>query len=191
MLIRRIDRVCGSFDDARAVFEKLLGQQPNSTSETTSISSSRLSSESWLRTVFRELSDSDLSRFSGVGLVFYSQRDGLPIQPMVPLEHQPKLPTHTIEESIELLKHVSHQESACHDGFHMVNSATHAITEVSQFLTPPIPLTPLLLDRAVGARFMSAALASLLPAVELTAIYSGGRFATMFRKGVEERIDLG
>lgn len=139
--------------------------------------------ESWLVSVLGVIDASSGSDFAGLGLVFYTGRAALPVHPLVHSECESRLPTKSLQESMQLLAIISRSTSDCHDGFHLIDVETLSITDVSQFLSPPIPSMPLTVDRVTGARHMAARLASLLPGVQLTAVYTLRGEATLYEHG--------
>ncbi len=91
---------------------------------------------------------------------------------------------------MQLLIRISRNTSDCHDGFHLIDAESLFITDVSQFLSPPIPSTSLTMERVTGARHMAARLASLLPGVQLSAVYTLGGEATLYERGEARTIQI-
>lgn len=146
--------------------------------------------ESWLVSVLGSIDARDRSRFSGVGLLFYTNRHALPVHALAHPDCETQLPTKSERESARLLARCSRHTSDCHDGFHLVDAETLFITDVSQFLSPPIPPEPLALEGARGARHMAARLASLLPAVKMAAVYTLSGEATLYERGNSTAIQI-
>lgn len=146
--------------------------------------------ESWLVSVLGAIDASNRSDFAGLGLVFYTDRGSLPVHSLVRSDCQSRLPIETLQEAIQLFARISRQTSECHDGFHLVDAETLFVTDVSQFLSPPIPFKPLKVERFSGARHMAARLASLLPGVPLTAVYTLGGEATLYERGEARAIQI-
>lgn len=147
--------------------------------------------EEWLRTVLRLLQSDFPDRFSGLGIVFYTPPLNLPVAPMVPPDQLPQFPTGNAKEAALLLRTLSDSASPMHDGFHLVDAQTLAITHVCQFFAPPIPnnLPISMPQHPVGARYMAALLGSLLPSVVITAVF-GRDGATAFEKGIPRDFDI-
>jgi hypothetical protein len=146
--------------------------------------------ESWLLSVLGEIRAHCHDDFSGIGLVFYTDRKSLPVHPLVPHRDEPKLPVRTVQASIELFTSIARRTSIYHDGFHLIDAKTLSITDVSQFLSPPIPEEPLVLERHGGARHMAARLGSLLSSVPLTAVWTAGDDATLYERGIERPLRI-
>lgn len=89
-----------------------------------------------------------------------------------------------------LLVNISRRDSVCHDGFHLVQATTLAITDVSQFLSPPIPAKPLPLEQPGGARHMAARLASLLPSVALAAVFTSPSEVMVYQEAHRHRLSI-
>lgn len=123
--------------------------------------------ERWLLCVLKGVLAQRPADFAGLGLLFYTA----------------PLPAKTLEESIELFADIARRNSVCHDGFHLVQAKTRFVTDVSQFLSPPIRPLPLAIERVSGARHMAARLASFLPAVALAAICTSESEALLYERG--------
>jgi hypothetical protein len=139
--------------------------------------------ESWIRSVVGVIHARKFGDFAGLGLVFYTDRSSLPVHPLVSPDCQPTLPITSLHECGEVLAQISRRNSICHDGFHLVRADTLVITDVSQFLSPPIPSKPLTVARPGGARHMAARLTSLLSSVPLTIVCTSTREATLYENG--------
>jgi hypothetical protein len=88
------------------------------------------------------------------------------------------------------LSQISRRSSPCHDGFHLVSSSTHSITDISQFFSPPIPAVQLEPEYATGARHMAARLGSLVPDVTAVAICTSFDGFSMYIDGEIRRLAL-
>jgi len=141
--------------------------------------------EDWLQAVFSALGASYAEGFSGLGLILYYPPLALPVLPLSRSESTLPVPTGNLQEGVQLLRALCQFDSPFHDGFHLVNASNLNITHVSQFFSPPMPdiFPDLATDRPIGARFMSAWLGSLLPAVCMTAILSRGEGGLVFTRG--------
>lgn len=146
--------------------------------------------EKWLLTVITAVHARNRRDFGGLGLVFYLDRSVLPTHPLTPPDSNISLPAKTLQESIELLSSVSHRSSIHHDGFHLVQAESCIVTDVSQFLSPPIPHVPLKIERAGGARHMAARLTSLIPAVALTAVCTLESEVSLYDRGEMRTIQI-
>lgn len=141
--------------------------------------------EDWLQSIFSALGTNYADGFSGLGLILYYSPLALPVLPLARNAPALPMPTRNLKESIRLLRALCQFDSAFHDGFHLVDAGSLNITHVSQFFSPPIPdiVPDLPTDHPIGARFMSARLGSLLPAVCMTAILSRGEGGLVFTQG--------
>ena len=146
--------------------------------------------EKWLCAVLREIRALNVGDFAGMGLVFYRDRNILPTHPLVHPDFYPSLPAKTLRDAIELFAQISRHTSICHDGFHLVQAETCFVTEVSQFLSPPIPHVPLKIERAGGARHMAARLTSLIPGVALTAVCTQDSEVSIYDRGEMRAIQI-
>lgn len=147
--------------------------------------------ESWLRSVLGDIGTNDDSKFSGLGIVFYTERATLPVHPLVSAVCEPPLPINALNDARELISSISRRDSIFHDGFHLVDAKTLSITDVSQFLSPPIAPQLLSANQVRGARHMAARLASLLPAVSLVAVCTQVSQVTIYERGKERTLALG
>jgi hypothetical protein len=147
-----------------------------------------LTLDSWTQGVVRSLRQRQIVDFAGLGIIFYRDRANLPVHPLVSTAVLPNLPATGIEACADLLADISRRSSPCHDGFVLVRTNTKSITEVSQFLAPPIPATPLPLERTGGARRMAARLASLLDGVDAAVVSAPNFDTTLFELGVSKII---
>jgi hypothetical protein len=95
-----------------------------------------------------------------------------------------------LSDSVDFLSKIAKRASVYHDGFHLVHAEELAITDISQFLSPPIPGRHIEGDRIVGARQMAAKLTSLIPSVYLTAIYTAKNEVTVYKGGEEKTISF-
>jgi hypothetical protein len=147
-----------------------------------------MSLDCWVQELIRTLKQRQIVDFSGLGIVFYRDRATLPVHPLVSTDDLPQLPATGLEACVDLLAEISRRGSPCHDGFVLVRTDTRSITEVSQFLAPPIPETPLRIERIGGARHMAARLASLLNGVDAAAVSAPNFDTTLFEHGVSKLI---
>lgn len=124
--------------------------------------------------------------FSGVGLIFYSRLDDLPV---VALGDQalfsPRLPVADRSLLAPLLADISSLSSPWHDGFHLIDSNSFTLTHISQFLSPPVEYLQVSNSRAlpVGARHMTAMACSRIATVSHAALLSSKNGAAVFHRG--------
>lgn len=131
-------------------------------------------------------------RFAGLGLLLYRSPVELALAPLAPSSHSSALPTRSMDEAIDLLRRLADLNNPLHDGFHLVDAGRLVITHVCQFVSPPIPskLPIALPDFPIGARHMTAILASYVPSVVLTAVLTDRNQATLIERGSIQRVDL-
>lgn len=126
--------------------------------------------------------------FTGLGILFYNAPMQLPV---VSLGNQslfkPALPVMGVHEIARVLTEISVPDCDWHDGFHLIEARTLALTYVSQFLAPPLELCENLSlgSSPIGARQMAAMAASRIPAVEYSALLSKKDGALVFRAGTQ------
>lgn len=145
--------------------------------------------ETWLTSVIEGIMAAGHEDFAGLGLVFYTERDSLPVHPLTSDSCGTELPATNLDEVVAVLSAISRRKSACHDGFHLVNATNLYLTDVSQFLSPPIPDTPMEVEFG-GARQMAARLFSMLPEVQLTATYTSVGEAILYEYGKPTKIKI-
>lgn len=146
--------------------------------------------ESWTRSLLSAVRALQLDDFTGLGFVFYTERATLPVCPLVPADWLPRLPATSMQECVELVANISRTGSRCHDGFLLVRTDTLAITDVSQFLSPPIPSTSVAHGFVGGARQMAARLTSLMESVPLTGVCTATFEATLYERGFPKPLQL-
>jgi hypothetical protein len=123
--------------------------------------------------------------FSGVGLVFYFHLEGLPNTPLGSrTAPTPDLPVFGTEAIAQILASVSDHASPWHDGFHMIDMRSKALTHLSQYLAPSLGgLSKLPADRPNGARQMTALLSSTIPGIAYVGVLSTGEEIVVYESG--------
>lgn len=146
--------------------------------------------ENWVARIFSDLSKEKSPDFSGLGLLFYRPGFLPPTASLAPDVSSLDLPTKNFRQSAELLHQICRPVSPFHDGFHLVNADSLAITHVCQFLSPPVPdqSHPIANSQPIGARFMAAYLCSMLPSVAAAATLSKHTGGTLFIRGTTRKI---
>lgn len=145
-----------------------------------------MNKEQWVTAVLRNVAANPPGRFAGIGLVLYVPPLDLPVAPLVPPSQIPPLPSGDVAESTRLLRQLADSACPLHDGFHLVDTYSLAITHLCHFFAPPIPaeLPPSVPAHPVGARFMAALLGSLLPSVVMTSVLGEREGAIVIERGV-------
>jgi hypothetical protein len=109
----------------------------------------------------------------------------LPVVSLLPSDREPVNEAVDVAESAEFLRAIANPSGSFHDGFHLIDAERLVVTHVCQYVAPPIPavLPGDALSYPVGARYMTARLASLLPSVVLTATLNKREGAVLFVNG--------
>jgi len=137
--------------------------------------------------VLRELKRLRTPGFAGIGVVFYKPPLKLPIAPLGRSgTTKPPLPIHGVHEIATTLASVSDRASPWHDGFHLVDAQSLALTHIAQFIAPPLDHVPEIAadDQPAGARQMTALLTSRLPCVISVALLSATGEASFYSDGM-------
>lgn len=125
-------------------------------------------------------------RFVGLGVIVYRQLLGLPV---IPLGSQanayPRLPAQGIDTIAAILAEIADRSSPWHDGFHLMDSDTFALTHISQFFSPPLPASGNIAGVAehMGARQMAALLGSYMANVECIVLLNQEGAVHVFKDG--------
>jgi hypothetical protein len=116
----------------------------------------------------------------------------LPITPLVPDAQKVADLPKSFEEAIGFLGELADQSGPFHDGFHLVDASTMTLTHICQYVAPTIPagLPHWQLEHSVGARYMTALLASLMTCVALAATLSATGEMSVFDRGTVTDVDL-
>ncbi|MDO3382394.1 hypothetical protein [Gilvimarinus algae] len=110
--------------------------------------------------------------FSGAGLLFYGDLSKLPhLQMSLGPGGLPKSQIRGYDIA-SIVTSLSRTLTPLHDGFHFIDVQSWKITHISQFISPPIPHDAASKFNGAGARFMSAALASILPGIVCVGLVS-------------------
>ena len=124
--------------------------------------------------------------FSGLGLIFYSSLADLPIVALGDQALFPQtLPVADRRTLASLLAEISTFTSPWHDGFHLIDASSFALTHISQFLSPPVELLRQSNSQGLplGARHMAAMAGSRIASVSYTALLSNKGVPAVFQRG--------
>ena len=124
--------------------------------------------------------------FSGLGLIFYSSLADLPIVALGDQALFPQtLPVADRRTLASLLAEISTFTSPWHDGFHLIDASSFALTHISQFLSPPVELLRQSNSQGLplGARHMAAMAGSRIASVSYTALLSNKGAPAVFQQG--------
>lgn len=125
--------------------------------------------------------------FAGVGVVFYRPPLRLPIASLGRSNSaKPSLPIHGARDIATTLASVSDRASPWHDGFHLVDAQSLALTHIAQFIAPPLDHVRAIASDAqpTGARQMTALLTSKLRCVGSVALLSTVGEINFYSEGV-------
>lgn len=140
-----------------------------------------------LNEFLRSLAANVSPQFTGLGLILYRSADELPITPLGSKNSALRagLPVIAREDVLRTLLAVADRSSECHDGFHLLDAGTGALTHLAQFVSPPLDAAKTNFDASplVGARQMAALLTSKLPQVAFTAIVAVGGKIYIYEDG--------
>lgn len=128
--------------------------------------------------LIRRVDSRRIPAFSGIGLIVYESLAHLPCLPLAaPVAHA------DAEQVAAALAEYSQRQDAHHDGFHLLDCCLR-LTHSAHYIAPPIaePLSwrP---EMPVGARTMTALLASRVEGVLLTASVSSDHSVRLFHAG--------
>ncbi len=120
-----------------------------------------------LKDFLTKIANTPPSDFVGLGLIFYSSLEGLPVFPLGDQAAISGLPIQEEEKIKNYLLAISCRSSHWHDGFHLLDVRSGELTHVAQFVSPPLDFVRANPDCRwpSGARQMAALLASTLPQV--------------------------
>lgn len=141
--------------------------------------------------VMRELKCLRTPGFAGIGVVFYKPPLELPLASLGRSSTtKPLLPVHGVREIATTLAAVSDRASPWHDGFHLVDAQSLALTHIAQFIAPPLNHVPDIASDAqpTGARQMTALLTSRLPCVISVALLSAAGETSFYSEGNAEYV---
>lgn len=126
--------------------------------------------------------------FSGLGVVFYQSLDSLPRLSLGGSETPlPQLPISGIGKIADTLAGISDYKSPWHDGFHLVDVSSWTLTQLSQFLSPPLPdhEREIGVPRPAGARHMTALLVSRIPGIVCVGLLTQAGEINLFENGIQ------
>jgi hypothetical protein len=120
------------------------------------------------------------SDFSGLGVIVAQNSASLPIFAI-----GPPITLNPEDDTATILGAISRQQSAHHDGFHVLNPALK-LKAISQYFSPPI-VSRLRINRSApfGGRYLAALFGSMLDGVLATAIATPALGVIIFINGEE------
>ncbi|QXH48129.1 diadenylate cyclase [Pseudomonas xanthosomatis] len=136
-------------------------------------------------TLLKLISATKKKQFSGVGIVFYNDLQLLPMTALgSTATPKPHLPISQIDTIARTLTILSDLQSPWHDGFHLINSDSQALTHISQFLAPPLDHLPdNKYSRPSGARLMTAMLSSMVTGIDCIGVLNTSGEITIYQNG--------
>ena len=134
-----------------------------------------------LKNILLKVENGSGSDFSGIGIVVYSDMNGIPVFPL----HSSYYDRNEGKELESILIEISKLGSPYHDGFHFISSDAK-LTHISQYFSPPI-MQRINVDKSkiVGGRYMAALFGSCLQNVLLTGIVTNSNGIIIFENGKE------
>jgi hypothetical protein len=133
-----------------------------------------------LRRVARHADDD----FAGVGFVVYSNLSRLPhLALRIPPDQVCALPLVGVDKICEFIAHAARSSSPLHDGFHLIELSTCALTHACHFIAPAIPSDQAIIQSVSGARHMSALLASRIVGIDVAALVGRDGVGVIFEGG--------
>lgn len=142
--------------------------------------------------LLRQIAEKAEADFSGVGFICYCDLSNLPhLALCVPQDLVCGHPIIGLNATGSFLAGASRMSSPLHDGFHLIDAQSYALTHVCHFIAPVIPTIPYGLQLAAGARHMTAQLASIAHGIEATALLATDGTGVVYEGGIksfEERL---
>jgi len=129
---------------------------------------------------------SNTSDFTGLGIIVYEDKLGLPIESM----NDNCCLKNLIEESENIsnfLTEISNKSNDCHDGFHLINS-DFQLTDISFYFSTPI-ISNIKPKKKKGSRYRTAFYGSMLKNIICTISISSNLEAYIFINGKEFTFD--
>ena len=127
--------------------------------------------------LIRRVDPRRIPTFSGLGLIVYESLRNLPCLPLAAHAE------HAGHDAAAVLAEYSRRQDVHHDGFHLLDSDLR-LTHAAQYIAPPIAeRLRWQAETPVGARTMTAVLASCVEGVLLTASVSSDHSVRLFRTG--------
>lgn len=136
-------------------------------------------------TLLKLINATKKKQFTGVGIVFYNDLQFLPIAALGSITTpKPHLPISQIDTIARTLTVLSDLQSPWHDGFHLINSDSQALTHISQFLAPPLDHLPdNKSSRPSGARLMTAMLSSMVIGIDCIGVLNTSGEIIIYQDG--------
>lgn len=120
--------------------------------------------------------------FTGLGLIFYSKKEHLPIESLNPFCELEKRII-DLEKIVQKLIQISKESCECHDGFHLLDRDC-ILTDLSYYFSTPISKEKRP-KQSNGSRYRTAFYGSMLKDVILTVIINSNYNVMIFINGEE------
>lgn len=138
------------------------------------------------RDLLLKVAEMRTTNFCGVGVVLYRSLCSVPFMALGDgASCAPALPVVGLEPIADVLASISIPTSRWHDGFHLIDVTTTALTHLSQYISPGIPTNSdtVILPRPSGARRMTALLVSRLHGIDCAALLTQWGELCVFDQG--------
>lgn len=130
--------------------------------------------------------NSNYSDFTGLGIIIYKDKIGLPIESMNENCYLKKIINGTENISKYLLE-ISNRNIKCHDGFHLINH-NFQLTDISYYFSTPI-ITNMRPKKMKGSRYRTAFYGSMIENIICTISIGSNFEAFIFINGKEYTLD--
>lgn len=121
------------------------------------------------------------NNFEGLGIVIYSSLENLPVSPINNATDVMDLPKERLDKISSILLEISNNDSAFHDGFHLISN-NFVLTHLCQYFSTPI-IENLVIENHYGSRYRTALYGSFLANVMYTAVLSKNYGPIIFQRG--------
>jgi len=136
--------------------------------------------------IIDSITNSNKSDFTGLGIIVYEDKLGLPIESINDNCFLKSL-INPPEDISDFLIEISNKNNNCHDGFHLLNN-NFQLTDISYYFSTPITfeLKP---KRKKGSRYRTAFYGSMLENIICTISISSNFDTYIFINGKEYTLD--
>ncbi len=130
--------------------------------------------------ILLKIEDKVGDEFSGIGIVLYSDLEGIPIFPLNSFNFNAG-----DDDLVSTFVEISKVSSPHHDGFNFISSS-FKLTHTSQYFSPPIERSvEVERSKPFGGRYMAALFGSIIKNVLMTGIVTKSNGVIIFQNGIE------
>lgn len=119
--------------------------------------------------------------FAGIGVILYSELNGLPISPLKNFNPSFEMPVTSDSEIEKRLLTISEISNDFHDGFHLIDH-NFSLTHISLYFAAPIVISPNV-EYHFGSRYRAAFYGSFLPQIIACGVISNAHRPVIFQEG--------